>query len=79
MSCTVQVECGERLCLGADKLIPAYVSLAQTYADNRQPDLAISSYHRELELRGNDHEQVSQSDQQPDLRSMNWMLLGSKL
>ena len=79
MCCTVQVECGERLGLGADKLIPAYVSLAQTYADNRQPDLAICSYHKELELRGNDHEQVSQSDQQPDLRGMNWMLAGIKV
>ncbi|XP_076449384.1 tonsoku-like protein [Babylonia areolata] len=55
------VECGERLGLGADKLIPAYVSLAQTYADNRQPHLAISSYHKELQLRGEDHEQISRT------------------
>ncbi|KAL8575935.1 hypothetical protein ACOMHN_027333 [Nucella lapillus] len=52
------VECGERLALSADKLIPAHVSLAQTYADSRQPDLAINSYHKEIQLRGEDHEQI---------------------
>ncbi|KAK7498759.1 hypothetical protein BaRGS_00009851, partial [Batillaria attramentaria] len=51
------LDCGQRLGCPAEQLIPAYVSLAQTYADNCQPDDAISNYHFELELRGDDHVQ----------------------
>ena len=45
--------------LSVGKQIAAYVSLAQTYADNQQFDLAINSYRRELLLRGDDHSQVA--------------------
>ena len=39
---------------GADKtdLIPIYVSLAQTYKDDKQYDKAIENYHSEIRLRG---------------------------
>jgi hypothetical protein len=40
------------------KLISAYVSLAQSYADNQQSHLAIECYKKEIQLRGADHAQV---------------------
>ena len=39
-------------------LVPAYVSLAQTYMDDRQYGQAEEYFLRELECHGTDHEQV---------------------
>ncbi|XP_025116269.1 tonsoku-like protein isoform X2 [Pomacea canaliculata] len=52
------LSCGEHLKLPAHQLVPAYVSLAQTFADNKQPDFAIACYQKELQLREKDNEQA---------------------
>ena len=41
-------------CTGADKtgLIPIYVSLAQTYKDDKQYNKAIENYEAEIRCRG---------------------------
>lgn len=39
-------------------MIPVYVSLAQTYNDDKQYTKAIDYYHKELKCRQGDNEQV---------------------
>ena len=42
------------------ELIVIYVSLAATYADNKQYDKAIQMYRKELQLRAGNFKEVSQ-------------------
>ncbi|KAK3086523.1 hypothetical protein FSP39_019578 [Pinctada imbricata] len=55
---TQRYECAVELCKPAGDLIPIYISLAQTYADNKQYKEAIDSYKKEIELRENDDQQI---------------------
>lgn len=53
-----QLECAKSLQVPAAQLIPIYVSLAATYADNEQYRSAVDMYCKELELRkGNPEEE----------------------
>jgi NF-kappa-B inhibitor-like protein 2 len=54
----LQLENGIDQQLPTKDLVPIYVSLAQTYADNKQYEKAIEYYHKEKECQGDNYGQV---------------------
>ena len=58
----LQLECAQNAGKTGSELIPAYVSLAQTYFDDKQFELAIEFYRKELELRHDNPAQVKKLD-----------------
>ena len=57
--CYSQLKCALTLKKPNKELISIYVSLAATYADNKQYEKAIQMYHKELELRAGNRKEVS--------------------
>lgn len=53
------LQTAERLGESGDKLRPCYISLSQTYKDNKQYELAIEYFNKELELCANNVAEVS--------------------
>ena len=54
-----QLECGYNCGKCESELIPAYISLAQTYLDDRQYESAIKYFKKELECRHGEPAQVN--------------------
>ncbi|XP_041376407.1 tonsoku-like protein isoform X2 [Gigantopelta aegis] len=52
------LKCAQDLNVSNRELIPIYVSLAQTYLDDKQPSVAINYFIKETECRPDDYEQV---------------------
>ena len=57
--CCPQLRCSEAVGLSGAALIPAYVSLSQTYLDDKQYTQALNYLRKELHCRKGDLEQVS--------------------
>lgn len=55
---SVQLSCGDQLLISKKERIPIYVSLAQTFVDNKQFPEAVEYYKKELACRTDDSEQV---------------------
>lgn len=58
----MQLQCATDLNKPTKDFIPIYVSLAQTYADDKQYKNAITYFMKEIEARGDDEAQVSRSE-----------------